>query len=163
MALSSDADSVGSNDSPPLIAVEFQAPPHDSTCDPSNPSQADASDRDAVQEPEPDVEPQDEGTSIVQGTKAKDRDHEKAKLIEWASSLTIKDVVLTKDSLDVETLGVCKWSELKCYIKLAFIQANKIAIAQAHRKNNELGKNVANEINSKGYKHKIKSSLAKKQ
>ena len=62
MALSSDADSVGSNDSPPLIAVEFQAPPHDSTCDPSNPSQADASDRDAVQEPEPDVEPQDEGT-----------------------------------------------------------------------------------------------------
>jgi hypothetical protein len=116
-----------------------------------------------VQEPEPDVDTQDEGASPVQGTKVKDREHEKAKLIEWASSLTIKDVVLTKDGLDVETLGVRMWSELKCYVKLAFIQANKIAIAQAHRKNNDLGKNVANEISCRGYKHKIKSSLAKKQ
>ena len=164
MALSSDADSVGSNVSPPhLIAIEFQAPPHDSACDPSNPSEADTSDRDAVQEPEPDVDTQDEGASPVQGTKVKDREHEKAKLIEWASSLTIKDVVLTKDGLDVETLGVRMWSELKCYVKLAFIQANKIAIAQAHCKNNDLGKNVANKLNCRGYKHKIKSSVATKQ
>ena len=57
---------------------------------------------------------------------------------------------------------MCKWSDLKCYVKQAFLQANKIPIAQAHCKNNNLGKNVANEINCKGYKHKIKSSLAKK-
>jgi hypothetical protein len=76
--------------------------------------------------------------------------------------LTLKDVVLTKEGLDVETLGVRKWSELKCYVKQALLQANKTAIAQAHRKNKDLGKNVANKINCKGYKHKIKSSLAKK-
>jgi hypothetical protein len=105
---------------------------------------------------------QDEGVSPLQGMKAKDREHEKDRLVEWASSLTLKDVVITKDGIDVETLGVHKWSDLKCYVKQAFLQDNKIAIAQAHCKNNDLGKNVANEINCKGYKHKIKSSLAKK-
>jgi hypothetical protein len=82
MALSSDANSVGSNVSPPLIAIEFQDPPRDSACDLSNPSEDDTSNRDAVQEPEPDVDTQDEGASPVQGKKVKDRKHEKSKLIE---------------------------------------------------------------------------------
>ena len=52
--------------------------------------------------------------------------HEKAQLVEWASSLTLKDVVLTKDCIDVETLGVRKWSDLMCYVKQAFLQAKKL-------------------------------------
>jgi hypothetical protein len=47
-------------------------------------------------------------------------------------------------------------------VEQAFLQANNIATSQAHSKNNNLGKNVANEINCKGYKHKIKSAHAKK-
>ena len=78
------------------------------------------------------------------------------------SSLTLQDVMLTKDAVDVETLGVCKWSDLKSYVKQAFLQANKIEIAQAHCKKNDLGKNVANEINCKGYKHQLKIIRAKK-
>ncbi len=70
--------------------------------------------------------------------------------------------MLTKDAVDVETLGVHNWCDLKCYVKQAFLQANKIALAQVHCKKNDLGKNVANEMNCKGYKHKIKSSLSKK-
>jgi len=49
-------------------------------------------------------------------------------MVEWASKLTLKDVVLTKDGIDVETLGVQKWADLTCYIKQAFLQSNNIAI-----------------------------------
>ena len=76
--------------------------------------------------------------------KVKDRENEKARLIGWASSLTLKDVVLMKDAVDVETLGVHKWSDLKCYVKQAFLQASKVAIAQVHCKKSDLGQNVAN-------------------
>jgi hypothetical protein len=170
MALSSDADSDRSDVDPPLTFITLGVLPHGSTSptilvtiaasNPMNPSETDTSNHDAVQELF--IDTQDEGASPFQGMKAKDQEHEKARLVEWASSLTLKDVVLTMDGLDVETFEVCKWSELKCYVKQAFLQANNTAIARAHCKNKDLGKNVANEINSKGYKHKIKPSLSKK-
>jgi len=125
---------------PPLTAITLGDRSHDSTaptivdtvttCDPTNPSEDDTNDHEEVQEPV--VDAQDDNTSPVQGMKVKDQENKKARLVEWASALTIKDVVLTKEGLDVETLGVWKWSELKCYVKQAFLQANKIAIAQAH-------------------------------
>ena len=186
MALTTDTDSVGSDVSPPLAIVPLMDCPLDSTVativgtntgnpadtppgtaiaigvdttrEPTNPPESDKSDREDVL-----IDAQEEDTSPVQKKKDKDRELEKARLVEWASSLSLKDVVLTKDGLDVETLGVWRWLDLKCYVKQAFLQANKIAISQAHRKNNELGKNVANELNCKGFKHKIKNSLAKKQ
>lgn len=71
--------------------------------------------------------------------------------------------MLTKDGDDLETLGVRRWADLKGYIKTAFLNANKIAVAQAHRKAGDLGKNVANEMNCKGYKHQLKAAHAKKQ
>ena len=54
------------------------------------------------------VDTQDEGASPLQGTKEKDQEHKKARFVEWASSLTLKDVALTKEGIAVETLGVCK-------------------------------------------------------
>ena len=71
--------------------------------------------------------------------------------------------MLTKDGDNIETLRVRQWADLKGYIKTAFLNANKIAVAQAHRKAGDLGKNVANEINCKGYKHQLKAAHAKKQ
>lgn len=37
------------------------------------------------------------------------------------------------------------------------------AVAQAHHKDNDTGKNIANEINCKVYKHRMKAGLGKKQ
>ncbi len=66
--------------------------------------------------------------------------------------------MLTKEGDDVETLGVRKWSNLKGYVKMAFISAQKIPIAQAFRLTQDLGKNMANEINCSWYKQKLKAS-----
>ena len=75
----------------------------------------------------------------------------------------MEDVVLTEEGDDTETLGVCKWSDLKGYVKMAFITPHKIPIAQAFRLTRNLGKNVANEINCSKYKQKIKGSRSKKK
>ena len=56
----------------------------------------------------------------------------KRKVIKWASDCMLKDIVLTTDCNDVDALGVRKWSELKGYMKMAFITANNIPIAQCH-------------------------------
>ena len=55
----------------------------------------------------------------------------------------LEDVLLTKEGGDVETLGVCKWSDLKGYMKMAFITMHKIPIVQAFHLTPNLGKNVA--------------------
>ena len=139
----------------PLSLYRSQWSPRDSTAstiidtsatsNPTAKSETDMTDCVVVQQPV--VDTQDEGASPLEGMMAKDEEHKKAWLVEWASSLTLKDVVLTKEGIDVETLGVSNWSDPKCYVKQAFLQTNKVAIAQAHRKNNDLGKNVANERN----------------
>ena len=131
MALTTDTDSVGSDVSPPLAIVPLMdcpldstvativgtntgnpadTPPgtaiaigHDTAHDPTNPPESNKSDHEDVL-----IDAQEEDTSPVQKKKDKDRELEKARLVEWASSLSLKDVVLTKDGLDVETLGVRK-------------------------------------------------------
>ena len=57
------------------------------------------------------------------------KEAEKEQLVSWAKGLMLEDVVLTKEGDDVETLGECKWSDLKGYVKMAFISAWKIPIA----------------------------------
>ena len=71
--------------------------------------------------------------------------------------------MLTKEGDDVETICVCTWSDLKDYIKMAFITAHKIPIAQAFHLTPDLGKNVATELNCSGYKQRIKASQSKKK
>jgi hypothetical protein len=80
----------------------------------------------------------------------------------WARGLTLQDVTLTNNKQDVDTLGPLKWSTLKMKVKEAFLKANKIQIAQLLRSSENLGKNVANHINSNGYKDVIKAPLRKK-
>ena len=41
------------------------------------------------------------------------KEAEKEGLINWAKGLKLEGVVLNKERDDVETLGVCKWSDLK--------------------------------------------------
>jgi hypothetical protein len=89
------------------------------------------------------------------------KEAKKDQLVSWAKELTLEDVVLTKEGDDAETLGVGKWSDLKGYVKMAFISARKIPIAQAFRLTQDLGKNVANEINCSRYKQKLKASRSK--
>ena len=57
---------------------------------------------------DPIVNMQDLGAPPGQGMKAKDQENKKARLVEWTSSLTLKDVVLRKVAVDVETLEVHK-------------------------------------------------------
>ena len=80
------------------------------TSNPTTPSQADTTN--CVVGQSPVLDPQDKGSPLVQGMKVKDRENEKAQLVEWASSLTLKDDVLTEDAVNVETLGVHKCSDL---------------------------------------------------
>jgi hypothetical protein len=80
----------------------------------------------------------------------------------WARGLTIDDVKLTKDGDDVDTLGPMQWSALKLKVKEAFIKANKITHAQNLRSSENLGKNVANHINAKGFKEAMKAPLRQK-
>lgn len=63
----------------------------------------------------------------------RERESKKAQMIKWASKSTLKDAVLIKDGIDVETLWVWKWSDLKYYMKQAFLQTNNISKAQAKR------------------------------
>ena len=77
----------------------------------------------------------------------------------WARGLQLKDVVLTQDGEDVDTLGPRKWSELTAMVKEAFMKANNISKSQTLRLASQLGKNVANHINSQGFKDKIKTTL----
>jgi hypothetical protein len=86
-----------------------------------------------------------------------EREAKKERLVNWAKGLKLTDVVLTDKGDDVESLGVCKWSDLKAYIMMAFINANNIPNAQDLRLGKDLGKNVANKINCTGYKQKIKA------
>lgn len=72
-------------------------------------------------------------------------------------------MVLTREGGDVGTLGVKRWADLKGNIKTAFLNANKITIAQAHCKVRDLGKNAANEVNCKANKQQLKTASAKKQ
>jgi len=72
---------------------------------------------------------------------------EKEQAIMWAESLTIADVVLTENKLDVYTLGGKEWGPLRRYIKLAFILKNNIIVPQFLRKDDRLGKVVSNHIN----------------
>ena len=80
----------------------------------------------------------------------------------WACGLTLQDVALTKDEQDVDSLGPLKWSALKMNVKEAYIKANKVPKAQHLCSSMNLGKNVANHINSNGYKDVIKAPLRKK-
>lgn len=50
-------------------------------------------------------------------------------------------------------MGKC--SELKAYVEAAFLQANNIVIAEIHRRNADLDKNVATEINCAGTQIKV--------
>jgi len=68
-------------------------------------------------------------------------------------SVPLKDIVLTTNRDDADSLGIRKWTELKGYVKMAFITANNIPIAQSHRHVGDLGSNIANEVNCSGYKH----------
>lgn len=43
---------------------------------------------------------------------------EKKRLINLAKALKLEDVVLTKERNNSETLGVCKWSDLKAYVMM---------------------------------------------
>ncbi|KAL3776539.1 hypothetical protein HJC23_004745 [Cyclotella cryptica] len=90
--------------------------------------------------------------------KKMEREAEKEILINWAKGLKLTDVVLTDKGDDVETLGVCKWSNLKAYALTAFLNANNIPIAQDLRLGKDLGKNVTYEINYTGYKQKMKAN-----
>jgi hypothetical protein len=78
------------------------------------------------------------------------------------SECTLEDIVLTTTRDDVDSLGIRKWSELKGYMKMEFITANNIPIAQSHSCVGDLGKNIANEVNCSGYKHQINASRSKK-
>ena len=71
-------------------------------------------------------------------------------------------MALTKDKQDVDTLGPLKWSALKMKLKEAFIKGNKVPKTQHLCSSKNLRKNVANHINSNGYKDVIKSPLWKK-
>ena len=46
----------------------------------------------------------------------------KERMLIWARGLQLKDVVLTQDGEDVDTLGPRKWSELNAMVKEAFMK-----------------------------------------
>jgi hypothetical protein len=79
------------------------------------------------------VDPSPPTAVITKAAVKATKEAEKERLINWAKGLTLEDVVLTKEGDDSETLGACKWSDLKGYTKMAFITVHKISIAQAFR------------------------------
>lgn len=83
----------------------------------------------------------------------------KERMLIWARGMQLRDVVLTQNGEDVDTLGPRKWSELTMQVKEAFMKANNISKSQTLRLASQLGMNVANHINSQGYKDKVKSTL----
>jgi hypothetical protein len=88
-----------------------------------------------------------------------EKEEAKERMLIWARGLKVQDVVLTKDGEDVDTVGPRKWAELSAAVKEAFMKANNISKSQSLRLSSQLGKNVANHINSQGFKDKIKTTL----
>jgi hypothetical protein len=83
----------------------------------------------------------------------------KERMLVWARGLQLRDVVLTQNGEDVDTLGPRKWSDLTMHVKEAFMKANNISKSQTLRLASQLGMNVANHINSQGFKYTIRTTL----
>jgi hypothetical protein len=96
-------------------------------------------------------------------TKPKRSKEEKAqakeRMLVWARGLQLRDVVLTQNGDDVDTLGPRKWSDLTMQVKEAFMKANNISKYQTLRLASQLGMNVANHINLQGFKDKTRTTL----
>ena len=86
------------------------------------------------------------------------KEDKKQHLIQWVSECTLKDIVLITNHIGFDSLGIRRRSELKGHMKMVFITANNIPIAQSHCCVGDNGRNTANEGNCSGYKHQIKAS-----
>jgi hypothetical protein len=69
--------------------------------------------------------------------KAKTRKHltrdEKARkknqLATWLQGMKLRDVILTREGDDVETLGPMKWTDLSAEVRKIFMKANNIKLS----------------------------------
>jgi len=108
-----------------------------------------------------DVYPLTTNTNGINSKKKKNSKNEQA--ITWAESLTIDDIVLTENGLDVHTLGGKKWGPILYYVKRAFMRKNNITVPQNIRKDHELGKVVSNHITNTSKGKKFTKPLSKEE
>lgn len=92
--------------------------------------------------------------SMSKEEKAEQKKHQ----IQWAEGLTINDIVLTDNGLDVHTLGGKEWNKLNGEVKRAFMKKNAISQPQSMRLVSQLGNVVSNHINAQGYKNNLTAS-----
>ena len=86
----------------------------------------------------------------------------KKEMIEFVSKQRIDNVVLNSDNTDVDSLGGVSWSKLTVDAKREFAKVNNISVPQSMRTGADLGKVVANWINSTGYREMIATVVKKK-
>jgi hypothetical protein len=84
----------------------------------------------------------------------------KTDMVIFAERQELDNIVLTKDGKDVETIGGVAWTNMLKDAKKAFMSKHKIQIPQSMR--NELGRVVANWMNSSDYRASIASVVTKK-
>jgi hypothetical protein len=80
----------------------------------------------------------------------------------WAQGMKLRDVILTREGDDVETLGPMKWTDLTADVRKIFMKANNIKLSQSLRKSSELGRNVANHMKAQDLKDQIKGPMKEK-
>ena len=49
----------------------------------------------------------------------------------WAQGMKLRDVILTREGDDVETLGPMKWTDLPADVRKIFMKANNIKLSQS--------------------------------
>ena len=86
----------------------------------------------------------------------------KKEMIEFVSKQRIDNVILNSDNTDVDSLGGVSWSKLTVDAKREFAKVNNISVPQSMRTGADLGKVIANWINSIGYREMVVAVVKKK-
>lgn len=108
------------------------------------------------------VDMNEEKKSTTKATRETAASRKKKDMIDFVSKQRIDNIVLNSDNTDVESVGGVSWTKLTVDAKREFAKVNNISVPQTMRTGADLGKVVANWINSSGYRDMIAAVVKKK-
>jgi len=86
----------------------------------------------------------------------------KNQMATWVQDMKLRDVILTREGDDVETLGPMKCTDLPAEVHKIFMKANNIKLSHSLQKSSELVRNVANHMKAPDLKDQSKGPTKQK-
>jgi len=100
--------------------------------------------------------------SIAKQNKETAAAKKKKEMEEFATKQTLDNIEFTTDNKDVLKIGGVPWTKLLVKAKKAFCTANNIPIPQNMRNGDQIGKVIANWVNSAEYRESVQDRVSKK-